>query len=169
MLSGTSTTPEVIKHYQDYFENSVFIPLYGYFAFGDAIGVHRGKNIQYYPNYPFTVILPLVPENGRYRIAKYGERGLTGIIIARPEILIVKPAYIFAEVLLVMTLDLLAFVFVFRAYLKTRRKSALVFSFAWLSDFLTILFAGFNMYVLNSFFYCAVRSSDYLWNIGIFR
>ncbi len=90
MLSGTSTTPEVIKHYQDYFENSVFIPLYGYFAFGDAIGVHRGKNIQYYPNYPFTVILPLVPENGRYRIAKYGERGLTGIIIARPEILIVK-------------------------------------------------------------------------------
>ncbi len=62
------------------------------------------------------------------------------------------PAYILAEVLLVMTLDLLAFVFVFRAYLKTRRKSALVFSFAWLSDFLTILFAGFNMYVLNSFF-----------------
>ena len=62
------------------------------------------------------------------------------------------PAYILAELLLVMALDLLAFMFVFRAYLKTKRKSALVFSLAWLSDFLTILFTGFDRYILNSFF-----------------
>ncbi|NJE09088.1 hypothetical protein E3E31_11245 [Thermococcus sp. M39] len=90
MLSGTSTTPEVLEQYQKQFENSTFIPLYGHSAFGDAIGVYNGKDIRYYPNYPFTLILPLVPENGKYRMAEYGERGLTGIIIARPEILIVK-------------------------------------------------------------------------------
>lgn len=90
MLSGTRTTLDVLKKYQKEFEDSTFIPLYGHFAFGDAIGVYTEKEIRYYPNYPFTVILPLVPENGRYRIAKYGERGYTGIIIARPEILIVK-------------------------------------------------------------------------------
>jgi len=56
------------------------------------------------------------------------------------------------EVFLVLGLDILAAIFVFRAYLKTKRKSALIFSLAWLSDFLTILSAGFSMYEVNSFF-----------------
>lgn len=90
MLSGTSTTLDALKRYQKEFEDSTFIPLYGHFAFGDAIGMYTEKEIRYYPNYPFTVILPLVLEDGIYRIAKYGERGYTGIIIARPEMLIVK-------------------------------------------------------------------------------
>ncbi|MBO8174555.1 MAG: hypothetical protein H0Z18_04790 [Thermococcus sp.] len=90
MLSGTSITPRLLDHYKTEFEYSTFIPLYGHFAFGDAIGVYNGEDIRYYTNIPFTLILPLVPENGKYRIADYGETGLTGIIVARPEVLIVK-------------------------------------------------------------------------------
>ncbi|MBO8174554.1 MAG: DUF835 domain-containing protein [Thermococcus sp.] len=60
--------------------------------------------------------------------------------------------FVILEIFLVLSLDLLAAILVFRAYLRTKRKSALIFSVAWLSDFLTILSAGFNIYELNSFF-----------------
>lgn len=90
MISGVGITAEYLKELYNEFPSSTIIPLYGYYAFGDLIGIVKNNSIVYYPNYPFTIIFPLIKKEGMYRIAKYGERGKMGVIIARPELLIVK-------------------------------------------------------------------------------
>ena len=90
ILSGLGITVNSLKEIQKTFKNSTIIPLYGYYAFGDIIGMLKNNEVVYYPNYPFTIIFPLVQEEGQYKIARYGERGRMGLIIARPELLIVK-------------------------------------------------------------------------------
>lgn len=90
ILSGLGITVNSLEEIQKTFKNSTIIPLYGYYAFGDIIGMLKNNEVVYYPNYPFTIIFPLVQEEGQYKIARYGERGRMGLIIARPELLIVK-------------------------------------------------------------------------------
>jgi hypothetical protein len=62
------------------------IPSYGYFAFGDALGIYKNGNLDYYPAFPYT-IFSVVKENGE--IAKYGEEGNPLFVIARPDLLLV--------------------------------------------------------------------------------
>ncbi|WP_175059276.1 hypothetical protein [Thermococcus sp. 2319x1] len=90
ILSGVGITAQYLKDLHNEFTNAVLIPLYGYYAFGDLVGIVKNNSIIYYPNYPFTIVFPLVEEENAYRIAKHGERGKMGIIIARPEKLIIK-------------------------------------------------------------------------------
>ncbi|AIF69945.1 hypothetical protein PAP_07780 [Palaeococcus pacificus DY20341] len=90
MISGVGITPESFEMIQSTFENAKVIPFYGHFAFGDVVGIYKNKELRYYPNYPFTIIFPLTSEGGTYRLARPGESGKTGLIIARPEILVVK-------------------------------------------------------------------------------
>lgn len=89
LLSGTALAPDTVKKAKGEFKSSIVVPLYGNFLFGDAVGVAGRGGITYYPNAPFTIIAPLIREEGVYRIAKYGERGRTGIIVARPELFVV--------------------------------------------------------------------------------
>ncbi|WP_048148522.1 hypothetical protein [Palaeococcus ferrophilus] len=88
-LSGTALGHETVKRVKNEFENAKVIPLYGNFLFGDAVGIAGEDGIVYYPNAPFTLIVPLIKEDDVYRIAKYGERGKTGVIVARPELFVV--------------------------------------------------------------------------------
>jgi len=90
ILSGLGITAESLREIQRTFKNSTIIPLYGYYAFGDLVGMPKNDEVVYYPNYPFTIIFPLIQEEGQYQVAKYGERGKMGLIVARPELLIVK-------------------------------------------------------------------------------
>ncbi|ANF23389.1 hypothetical protein [Thermococcus piezophilus] len=89
IISGVGINYEFFQHLSEKFENATLIPLYGYYAFGDLVGIQKGRSFWYYPNYPFTIIFPLKQEDG-YKIVKHGERGQVGMIIARPEVLIVK-------------------------------------------------------------------------------
>ncbi|MDI3475488.1 MAG: hypothetical protein PWQ79_512 [Thermococcaceae archaeon] len=50
----------------------------------------KGKSFWYYPNYPFTVMFPLKTSEREWRIVKRKERGRLGLIIARPEVLVIK-------------------------------------------------------------------------------
>lgn len=85
MLSGVGISEEKLEEIEGTFDNSRIIPLYGNFAFGDAVGVHRGDEIRYYPNFPFTIVVPLIGDE----VVDYGDEGKTGLIVARPEVLIV--------------------------------------------------------------------------------
>lgn len=86
---GVGVTPQTIKEIEE-FTNANVIPFYGYYAFGDAVGIVKKDNITYYPNYPFTIILPLTQKDGKFEVVDYGEAGKMAMIIARPELLIVK-------------------------------------------------------------------------------
>ncbi|USS40317.1 hypothetical protein NF865_08315 [Thermococcus aggregans] len=90
ILSGLEITIQYLKELQEEFPNGTIIPLYGHYAFGDLVGMVKNNDIVYYPNYPFTIALPLVKEDNGYRVVKYRERGKMALVIARPEILIIK-------------------------------------------------------------------------------
>lgn len=61
-----------------------------------------------------------------------------------------------AESLIVMAADLAAMFIILRIYLKNRRRSALIFSLAWLFDFLAILLSAFNSQTLNEISYLSL-------------
>ncbi len=86
---GVGVTPQIIKEIEES-TNANVIPFYGYYAFGDAVGMVKNNEVVYYPNYPFTIIFPLVQKDGKFEVVDYGERGRMAMIIARPELLIVK-------------------------------------------------------------------------------
>jgi len=89
MISGTEVNIETIRRLKDLLPSTKLIPLYGHFLFGDCLGMVEERGLIYYPFYPFTIILPVKKEGGRFRIVKYGERGKLTIIVARPEIFFV--------------------------------------------------------------------------------
>ncbi|MGC8812590.1 MAG: hypothetical protein ACP5O8_03350 [Candidatus Aenigmatarchaeota archaeon] len=62
------------------------IPSYGYFAFGDALGLYKNGSLSYYPAFPYT-IFSVAKENGE--IAKYGEEGNPLFVIARKDLFLV--------------------------------------------------------------------------------
>ncbi|ASJ09776.1 hypothetical protein A3L11_08240 [Thermococcus siculi] len=90
IISGVGINREFFDHLSGVFENTTLIPLYGYYLFGDLVGIRRGGEFWYYPNYPTTLVFPMKPVDGEYRITKRGERGKVAFIIARPEVLMVK-------------------------------------------------------------------------------
>ncbi|WP_461866185.1 hypothetical protein [Thermococcus sp.] len=90
MISGVGINHELFSYLHETFENATLIPFYGYYGFGDLIGIQKDNSFWYYPNHPFTLIFPLKLSDEEYRIARYHERGRLGIIIARPELLVVK-------------------------------------------------------------------------------
>jgi hypothetical protein len=89
IVSGTEVNSENLNKIKEDFSSAKVIPFYGHFLFGDAIGIVEGKNIHYYPNFPYTIIEPLKIEEGRLKIVNYGEEGKLGIIILRPELFFV--------------------------------------------------------------------------------
>lgn len=58
ILSGLGISAEFLREIQGTFKNSIIIPLYGYYAFGDLVGMLKNDDVVYYPNYPFTLIFP---------------------------------------------------------------------------------------------------------------
>ncbi len=90
MISGVGINRDLFSYLRETFENAALIPFYGYYGFGDLVGIQKGGSFWYYPNHPFTIIFPLKTSDDGYRIVRYNERGLVGVIIARPELLIVK-------------------------------------------------------------------------------
>jgi len=90
MISGVGINHELFSYLRETFENAILIPFYGYYGFGDLIGIQKGDSFWYYPNFPFTVIFPLKSSDGKYKISAYHERGQLGVVIARPELLIIK-------------------------------------------------------------------------------
>ena len=90
ILSGVGTDVEFLKGVEEEFPNARAIPLYGYYLFGDLLGIRKKGKISYYPNWPFTIILPVKKTEDGYRVVGYGERGMLAFLIARPEVLVVK-------------------------------------------------------------------------------
>ncbi|CAI1493731.1 conserved protein of unknown function [Thermococcus nautili] len=90
ILSGVGTDVAFLKEVEEKFPNARAVPLYGYYLFGDLVGVPRKREISYYPNWPFTLIFPVRKTEDGYRVVGYGERGLLAVVIARPEVLVVK-------------------------------------------------------------------------------
>ncbi|NJE10338.1 hypothetical protein [Thermococcus sp. MAR1] len=90
IISGVGVNHEFFEALGAKFEGAKLIPLYGYYLIGDLMGIHRGKEFWYYPNYPFTIIFPMRKEADGYRIVKRHERGRVAMVIARPEVLVVK-------------------------------------------------------------------------------
>ncbi len=93
IISGVGIDNAFFEALSEKFEDTKLIPpLYGYYLFGDLVGVHKGKEFWYYPpNRPFTLIFPMKPGGvDGYRIVKRRERGRLAMVIARPEVLVVK-------------------------------------------------------------------------------
>ncbi|KUK16659.1 hypothetical protein [Thermococcus sibiricus] len=90
IVSGVGVTVESLKWLMESFPNASVIPLYGYYAFGDLMGMLKNDNTIYFPNYPFTIAFPLKATHGGYTVVNRGESGKMGLIIARPELLVVK-------------------------------------------------------------------------------
>lgn len=90
MVSGVGIDHNFYEYFSEKFEGAKLIPLYGYYLFGDIVGMRKGKSFWYYPNYPFTVMFPLKTSEREWRIVKRKERGRLGLIIARPEVLVIK-------------------------------------------------------------------------------
>lgn len=84
MVSGLGYTPQNHEMLKNKFKN--VIHSYGYFAFGDALGVEKDGNLDYYPSFPYA-IATVVKENGE--IADYGQQGHPVFIIARRDLLLV--------------------------------------------------------------------------------
>ncbi|WP_297067914.1 hypothetical protein [Thermococcus sp.] len=89
IISGVGIDYSFFKYLSEKFSETKLIPMYGYYGFGDLVGIMHAKSFWYYPNYPFTVVFP-VRNDGGYDVVEYGERGQVGMLIARPELLIVK-------------------------------------------------------------------------------
>jgi len=90
IISGVGINAEFFKYLSEAFAGATIVPLYGYYLFGDLVGVHRHGEFWYYPNYPTTVVFPTKEEGGEVRVVGRGERGKAAFIIARPEVLVVK-------------------------------------------------------------------------------
>ncbi len=90
IISGVGINREFFEYLSNTFENTRLIPLYGYYLFGDLVGIHRRGEFWYYPNYPTTLVFPMESRGEEYRIVQRGERGRVAFIIARPEVLVVK-------------------------------------------------------------------------------
>jgi len=90
ILSGVGTDVDFLRKTGEMFPNAQTIPLYGYYLFGDLPGLVRGDSISYYPNWPFTLIFPVRKTGSGYRVVDYGERGQLAVVIARPEVLVIK-------------------------------------------------------------------------------
>ena len=86
---GVEVTPRIIKEMEE-FTNANVIPFYGYYAVGDAVGIVKKNKIIYYPNHPFTMVFPVIQKDGKFEVVDYGGRGRMAMIIARPELLIMK-------------------------------------------------------------------------------
>jgi len=90
ILSGVGTDVAFLKSVEEKFPNARAIPLYGYYLFGDLVGVPTKKGVSYYPNWPFTIVFPVKRAEDGYRVVEYWERGRLAMIIARPEVLVIK-------------------------------------------------------------------------------
>jgi len=84
MVSGLGYTPDNHQMLKGKFKN--VIHSYGYFAFGDALGVEKDGNLDYYPSFPYA-IATVVKDNGE--IADYGQQGHPVFIIARRDLFLV--------------------------------------------------------------------------------
>lgn len=90
IISGVGINYSFFEGLREKFRSTKLIPLYGYYLFGDIVGIQKDREFWYYPNYPFTIVYPMKDSGGEYRIVKRGERGTVAFIIARPEVLVVK-------------------------------------------------------------------------------
>ena len=90
ILSGVGTDVAFLRNVEEKFPNARTIPLYGYYLFGDLVGVPKGEEIAYYPNWPFTLIFPVEKTEEGYRVVDYNERGKLAVVVARPEVLVIK-------------------------------------------------------------------------------
>jgi len=90
IISGVGINRDFVEYISNTFEGTKFIPLYGYYLFGDLVGIFRRGEFWYYPNYPTTIVFPMKVVDGTHRIVRYGERGRIAFIVARPEVLVVK-------------------------------------------------------------------------------
>jgi len=90
IISGVGINEEFFKYASETFSGTTIVPLYGYYLFGDLVGVHKHGGFWYYPNYPTTIVFPVEEKDGQVRIVRRGKRGRAAFIIARPEVLIVK-------------------------------------------------------------------------------
>lgn len=84
MTSGLNYSPIQHKILISKWKN--VIPSYGYFAFGDGLGIFRNGKLSYYPPFPYT-IFSVVDENNE--VVKYGESGNPVFIVARKECFLV--------------------------------------------------------------------------------
>ncbi len=90
IVSGVGIDADFLDYMGEKFGGARFIPLYGYYLFGDLVGMYDGDHFTYYPNYPFTLVFPVRKEDGEWKVVNYGERGHSAFVIARPEVLVVK-------------------------------------------------------------------------------
>jgi len=90
IISGVGINEEFFKYLSETFSGAMIVPLYGYYLFGDLVGVHKHGGFWYYPNYPTTIVFPTRSDDGEVRVVGRGKRGRTAFIIARPEVLVVK-------------------------------------------------------------------------------
>lgn len=90
ILSGVGIDDSLFQALSEKFPNSTLVPLYGYYLFGDLVGLRRGSKFVYYPNWPFTVIYPVEKSEDGYRVLPPGRRGRLALIVARPEVLMIK-------------------------------------------------------------------------------
>lgn len=90
IISGVGINRTFYEMLTEKFEGTKLIPLYGYYLFGDIVGIYNDGGFWYYPNYPFTIVFPVKHAEGEHRIVKYNERGTVAMIIARPEVLVIK-------------------------------------------------------------------------------
>jgi hypothetical protein len=84
IVSGFGYTPQNHEMLKAKFKNIVHS--YGYFAFGDALGVEKDGNLDYYPSFPYAMAT-VVKDNGE--IAAYGEQGHPVFIVARRDLFLV--------------------------------------------------------------------------------
>ncbi|WP_338598502.1 hypothetical protein V6M85_07670 [Sulfolobus tengchongensis] len=85
-ISGTEVDNKTIEKVSKEKE-IVVIPSYGHFAGKSSIGFVDSKGIVYYPSLPFTNFSVI---NEEMEVVKYGEEGEILMIIAQPEILLIK-------------------------------------------------------------------------------
>ncbi len=87
-LSGTMITADNIRKSEKTFGNTI-IPMYGHYAGKSSIGFLEKSTdkIVYFSTYPLTVTY-IKDETGK--LAEYGNRGKMEMIIAQPEMLIIK-------------------------------------------------------------------------------
>jgi hypothetical protein len=84
IVSGLGYTPQNHEMLKSKFKTVVHS--YGYFAFGDALGVEKDGNLDYYPSFPYAMST-VVKENGE--LAAYGEQGHPAFIVARRDLFLV--------------------------------------------------------------------------------
>ncbi|MBM4454622.1 MAG: hypothetical protein FJ013_08585 [Chloroflexi bacterium] len=84
IVSGVGYTPQNHELLLNKFKN--VIHSYGYFAFGDALGIPFSGNLDYYPAFPYT-IFTVIDDKGK--VVDYGKEGHPVFIVARKDLLLV--------------------------------------------------------------------------------